>query len=190
MVPVLVGANDADLASSPAQTKDALFAPFGVLASQARTLYDPRGDASLKALIQTIIADGVMVEPSRYLAEVMARASQPAYFYRFSYVPELQRGQVPGAAHAAEIVFVFDAVTALPKEKASAADIAMGHTVSGYWTAFVKTGNPNGGDRVAWPRYDPATGSVLHFTNEGVKVGADPLQARLDLWQSVWEQGR
>ena len=41
MVPVIVGANDADLAASPAQTKEALFAQFGVLASQARALYDP-----------------------------------------------------------------------------------------------------------------------------------------------------
>lgn len=190
MVPLLVGANDADLAASPAQTKDALFAPFGVWASQARTLYDPRGDASLKALIQAIIADGVMVEPSRYLAEVMARAGQPAYFYRFSYVPELQRSQVPGAAHAAEIVFVFDAVAAILKDKASVDDVTMAKTTSGYWVDFVKTGDPNGGGRPAWPRYDPATGDVLNFTNTGVTVGADPLKARLDLWQSVWEQGR
>jgi para-nitrobenzyl esterase len=39
-------------------------------------------------------------------------------------------------------------------------------------------------------RYDPAMRNVLDFTNGGVTFGADPLRARLDLWQSVWKQRR
>lgn len=42
-VPVIVGANDADLAASPARTREGLFAAFGPLAPQARKLYDPKG---------------------------------------------------------------------------------------------------------------------------------------------------
>jgi len=41
-----------------------------------------------------------------------------------------------------------------------------------------------------WPRYDPAARSVLNFTNTGVSFVVDPLKARLNLWRSVWEQGR
>ena len=66
----------------------------------------------------------------------------------------------------------------------------MGETMSAYWTAFARTGDPNGAERPAWPRYDPAAGQVLNFTNDGVVVGADPLQARLDLWQAVWDGAR
>jgi len=188
MVPVLVGANDADLAGSPAQTKNALFALFGPLAPQARALYDPKGEASLEDLIQTIMADRSMVEPSRNLAELVTKAGQPAYFYRFSYVPEVQRGKVPGATHAAEILFAFDGVSVALKDKATKADVAMGQTMSGYWVAFVKTGDPNGGGRPEWPRYDPSGRDVLNFANTGVTFGADPLKARLDLWRAVWEQ--
>jgi para-nitrobenzyl esterase len=147
MVPVIVGANDADLAGSPAPTKDELFALFGPLAPQARAQYDPKGDASLKDLIQPVIADRVMVEPSRHMAELMTKAGQPAYWYRFSYVAEAQRGKIPGATHAYEIPYAFDAVAAVFKDQASATDVSMGNTMSGYWVAFVKTGNPNGGGR-------------------------------------------
>jgi para-nitrobenzyl esterase len=96
---------------------------------------------------------------------------------------------VPGAAHAADVAYAFDRVAPLLKEQATKADVEMGRTMSGYWTAFVKTGNPNGGGRPEWPRYDPATRDVLNFTNKGVTVGPDPLTARLDLWRAVCGNG-
>jgi para-nitrobenzyl esterase len=188
-VPVIVGANDLDLADGQAKNKDELFAAFGPLASQARALYDPQGDTSLEALNQAVFADRTMVEPSRFLAELTTMAGQPAYLYRFSYVPELRRSQIPGATHDSEIVFAFDRVAAVMRDNASAADIAMGHMMSSYWAAFVMKGDPNGDERPDWPRYDPALRHVLNFTNTGVTFGADPLKARLDLWSSVWERG-
>ena len=54
------------------------------------------------------------------------------------------------------------------------------------WVAFVT----NRDDRPEWPRYDLVMRNVLDFTNTGVTFAANPLRARLDLWQSVWEQGR
>lgn len=183
----MVGANDADLAASPAQTKDALFAQFGPLASQARKLYDPNDDVSFKDLTQAIAADETMVEPSRHLAELMTKAGQPVYFYRFSYVLEALREKTHGATHGAEVPFAFDTVSALMKDKASEADLAMARTMSGYWVDFVKAGDPNGGGWPVWPRYDPVTGDVLNLTNAGVGFGPDPLKARLDLWRAVWE---
>jgi para-nitrobenzyl esterase len=189
-VPVIVGANDLDMADGQANSKDELFAAFGPLALQARTLYDPEGDASLAALNQSVLADRTMVEPSRHLAELTTMAGQPAYLYRFSYVPDVRRTEIPGATHASEIVFAFDRVAAAMKGEATAADIAMGQAMSGYWAAFVRTGDPNGGNRREWLRYDPVSANVLNFTNTGVTFAADPIKARLDLWQSAWEPGR
>ena len=54
MVPVIVGANDADLAASSAETKDGLFAAFGPFAAKARSLYDPKDDRSLAAFVRTL----------------------------------------------------------------------------------------------------------------------------------------
>ena len=189
MVPVIVGANDADIAASAASSKDELFALFGSLTWQARALYDPRGDASLETLIQAVISDRTMVEPSRNLAELMAKAGQPAFFYRFSYVAEAQRPKLQGATHASEIMYAFDDVSLILRDKASVGDVELAKTMSGYWAAFARSGDPNGDGRPEWPRYDPTTREVLNFTNTGVKFGPDPLKARLDLWRSVWSQG-
>jgi para-nitrobenzyl esterase len=103
-----------------------VFALFGPLAPQAHQLYDPRGDASFKDLVQAVIADQTMVEPSRHLAESMTQSGQPTYFYRFSYVAEEQRGKVPGATHGAEIPYAFDLVSPFLKDKATQADVDMG----------------------------------------------------------------
>ncbi|MGZ8979032.1 MAG: carboxylesterase family protein, partial [Allosphingosinicella sp.] len=70
------------------------------------------------------------------------------------------------------------------------ADQEMTRSVSGYWANFVRTGDPNGAGLPEWPRFDPATGDVLDFAVTGVKAGPDPLKARLDLWQSMWEPTR
>jgi para-nitrobenzyl esterase len=96
---------------------------------------------------------------------------------------------VPGAIHGVEIPYAFDNVQVALGERTSEADRAMAGTMSGYWASFVRTGNPNGGGRPEWPRYDPGVDRVLNFTNDGVAVGPDPLRARLDLWQAVWEPG-
>jgi para-nitrobenzyl esterase len=193
MVPVICGANNFDLAPSVAETKDAVFAQFGALAAQARELYDPKGDADLKALIQAVYADRTMIEPTRHLAEVMAAAGQPAYYYRFSYVWEPYRKKLPGAVHGMEIPFAYDMPVAFDGksfvlEEKGEGDQAMARTMAGYWADFVRTGDPNGTDRPEWPRFDRKAKDVLDFTDSGVTVGPDPLKARLDLWQSVWEQ--
>ena len=66
----------------------------------------------------------------------------------------------------------------------------MSHLASAYWIAFAETGDPNGGGRPDRPPHDPAADRVIDFTNAGVVMGPDPLKARLDRWQKVWNQGR
>ncbi len=189
MVPVVVGANDRDLGLGSANSKDELFALVGALADEARRLYDPRGDQTLDELKQQVLADQTLVEPSRHLANETVRAGQPTWWYRFSYVAEAQRGTLKGTMHGFEIPYTFNMPAALVGDKVTPADKAMGDLASAYWVSFGKTGDPNGGGRPQWPRHD-ASGRVIDFTNSGVIVGPDPLQARLDLWQRVWRQGR
>ena len=69
-------------------------------------------------------------------------------------------------------------------DKVTAADEAMGALASAYWVSFAKTGD----GRTQWPRHDPAVDKVINFTNTGAVVGPDPLKARLDLWQRVWNR--
>jgi para-nitrobenzyl esterase len=190
MVPVMIGANDRDLGLGRAKSKDELFALFGADADQARKFYDPQGDESFDELKQQVFADKTMVEPARYLANEMARAGQPTWLYRFSYVAESQRAILKGTLHGYEIPYTFNIPDALVGDKVTAADKAMGELASAYWISFAKTGDPNGGDRPPWPRHEPAVNRVTNFTNTGVSTAPDPLKNRLDLWQTVWRAGR
>jgi para-nitrobenzyl esterase len=190
MVPVIVGANSRDLGIGMAETKDDLFALFGDHANGARSLYDPKGDETLDELRQQVLADMTLVEPSRHLADETARAGQPIWWYRFSYVAESQRDKFPGTLHGFEIPYAFNIPAAIVGDEMTEADKAIGALASAYWVAFGKTGDPNGGGRPEWPRHDPAVDRVIDFTNAGVVVGPDPLKARLDLWQKVMDENQ
>jgi len=200
MVPVIVGANDADLGIGQASTKEELFALFGPYASEARKLYDPQGNQPLEQLRAQVLADKTLVEPARHLADEMARAGQPIWLYRFAYVFEKVQGKEPGTAHGFEIPFTFnipEAITPLMAAKykdlnfeVTPRDRAMGILASAYWVQFGKTGDPNGGNRPTWAQHDPKVNRLMQFTNTGVTVGPDPLKSRLDLWQKVWNRSR
>jgi para-nitrobenzyl esterase len=191
VVPVIIGANDRDLAIGSASTKHELFGLFGPDAPQARTLYDPLGDHTFDEVKQQVFADRTLVEPGRHFANQMARAGQTVWLYRFAYVSQAQRGQHVGTLHGYEIPFAMNIPAALVgKSKVTPTDRAMADLVSAYWVSFGLTTDPNGGGRPTWPRHDRMVDRLMHFTNSGAIVGTDPLKARLDLWERVWSRDR
>jgi len=191
VVPVIVGANDRDLAVGSAATKYELFGLFGPDADRARRLYDPLGNQTLDELRQQVFADRAMVEPARHLADEMARTGQTVWLYRFAYVAEAQRGQHMGTLHGYEIPFALNAPAALVGQaKVTATDRAAADLVSAYWVSFGLATDPNGGGRPTWPMHDRMVDRLMHFTNSGAIVGTDPLKPRLDLWERLWSRER
>jgi para-nitrobenzyl esterase len=76
------------------------------------------------------------------------------------------RDKLQGAPHASERQYVFITLKTSPWPT-DANDLVLAKTMSAYWTDFAKTGNPNGGPRVRWPRYDSSKNELLDFSNEG-----------------------
>jgi para-nitrobenzyl esterase len=132
-----------------------------------------------------VAADGLMVEPARFVAQAWSRAGLPAWEFRFSYVAESMRKEWPGAPHASEIPFVFDTVRARYGAALTPADEKMARTVIAYWIQFAKTGNPNGAGMPEWPRYVPQNDVLMNFTGSGPAAQADPWKERLDLTQHM-----
>jgi para-nitrobenzyl esterase len=189
-VPVMVGGNSRDLGLGVADSTDALFARLGDRAAAARAAYDPTGAGSLDELEVQVFMDMTMLEPARHLADLVAGAGQPAWLYRFSYVPEAQRASMPGTLHGMEIPYTLGVPTVIVGAAATTeADRAMAAAASGYWVNFAKTGDPNGAGLPDWPHHDPASARLLNFMNEGVQVMDDPRRATLDLWATV-QDGR
>ncbi len=184
-VPVMIGANSADIGFPRWHTLADTWAAFGPNAGKAAALYDPTKSASVMLVGWKIAADMMMVEPARFVAGTVAAAGLPAYEYRFSYVAETRRSQFPGALHASEIPFVFDTVKAAYGDKLAPEDEAAAKQANAYWINFVKTGNPNGAGLPNWPAYTAAGDELLNFTNDGPVAQADPWKDRLDLIEAM-----
>jgi para-nitrobenzyl esterase len=184
-IPVMIGANSNDIGFPRWHTLEETWAAFAPDSEKAQTLYDPSKSGNVFIVGWTIGADMMMVEPARFVAQTVAAAGLPAYEYRFTYVAESKRKEMPGAFHATEIPYVFDTVKAVYGDKLTAADEAVAKQANAYWVNFAKKGNPNGGDLPHWPAYSAQSDELLNFTMNGPVAQADPWKERLDLVEKL-----
>ncbi len=192
-VPILIGANSADLSIFRPKTKKEAFASFGPEAEAARKAYDPTGKASLRAIAWEIGMERLMVEPARFTVREFSAQGLPAYEYRFSYVAPAEQDAIDksafaammgikGAPHASEIPYAFDTVKdANYGAGVTAADEAIAEKMHAYWVNFAKTGDPNGSSLPHWPAYTRKADALMNFTQQGPKAMKDPWKTQLDV---------
>ncbi|WP_374387810.1 carboxylesterase/lipase family protein [Brevundimonas sp.] len=136
-----------------------------------------------------VVTDLVFTEPARNLARLHAAAGHPTYLYRFDVTSTAGPEPHNGASHAVERPYVFGNLGILPypvEERDRRASEAM----MGYWTAFARSGDPDGPGRPAWPRVTGNDQRIMTFGNEGPFVAPAPFSARLDILQRFRERGR
>jgi para-nitrobenzyl esterase len=136
------------------------------------------GYGSRQAYDDHVGADVLFGEPARALARDVARLGAPVWLYRFSVVSASAPKDFKGAVHASDRQYVFQTLNASPWPT-DARDAALARTISAYWVAFARTGDPNGRGRPRWPRYDRRD-LLLNFTNDGPVAMATPDGAALD----------
>jgi para-nitrobenzyl esterase len=102
-----------------------------------------------------------------------AQHAAPVYMYCFAWQTPVLGGKLK-AMHGAELAFVFDNVAKAPGWVGTGADLQpLADKLSGAWTAFARSGNPNLAGLPNWPAYDPGTRATMIFNNE-CKVVNDP----------------
>jgi para-nitrobenzyl esterase len=182
-VPLMIGANSADIGFSAARTIDDVFAPFGARRAQAMQAYGATAASDPRAIGAAVGMDKGMVEPARFVAATFAAQGLPAYEYRFSYVADSMESQwKTGAPHATEIPYVFDTVGVKYGPALTAKDQQVARAANSYWVNFAKTGDPNGGGLPHWARYSAAGDQIMDFRADGVVASAPDLwKARLDV---------
>jgi para-nitrobenzyl esterase len=180
-VPFLLGSNSAEFAFAREGTP--LFAAVATFTPEERAaVVAAYGGA--EAFSANVVSDLLFVEPARQLARLHARAGAPTYLYRFSALSASARDRFQGAPHASDRQYVFRTLGASPWPT-DARDSALADTMSAYWVAFARTGDPNGGGRPRWPAATPAADTLLDFTDDGPRAVPVPHAERLDALAAV-----
>jgi para-nitrobenzyl esterase len=173
-VPYLVGSNSLEL--PPAFLNKGLKALVKAAADAHPDLIKAYGSQS--EFDAHAGSDIIFGEPARALARLHAATGAPTWLYRFSIVSRSMEKVLAGAPHASDRQYVFQTLAASPWPT-DERDAALAKTISAYWVAFARTGDPNGEGRPAWPRYDRAD-RLLNFTNAGPVPMTTPDAAALD----------
>ncbi|MEE2639024.1 MAG: carboxylesterase/lipase family protein [Planctomycetota bacterium] len=127
-----------------------------------------------------MITDTWFVQPSRSFARAMQQKKTPIYMYHFT---KPVWGWM-GAAHAAEIGYVFGNL-----ENPKPEDVSLSDTFMDYWVQFAKTGNPNRKGLFSWPEYTLSEDQHLVMDKE-IIVGSGLRREACDLFDRVLKERR
>jgi para-nitrobenzyl esterase len=189
-VPYIAGGNsfEASLFPQAAQNPEATLGRLGPLRERVVAAY---GGAPAD-VANDLTTETTVIEPNRHLARLHTKNGHPSWVYYFSYVPAAQRSAVHGLAHGGEIIYVFDNLRDEPMTigqrtiaAATPEDHRIGDQAIAYWVAFAKMSDPDSADGVAWPRFDPATETVLEFGPGGAVAKPQFHKATLDLVEQI-----
>jgi carboxylesterase type B len=108
------------------------------------------------------------------------------YLYQFSRVGPRSRRLWNGAAHTADIPYVFDHVQS-PSEDFDLPDKTVSEAMVGAWVQFAKGGNPNGPNLPEWPRYREPNYRYLNYSD---RIGAESgfRESEIEFCRLVLEQ--
>jgi len=151
-VPLIIGTNNDEgtlLAANASMTvpeyEKFIRNRFGTGADAVLEKYPAGSTGEVQLRLERIMTDYDFAPAAKLVAGSNA-ASQSTYLYRFTYALP---GQPNGVFHGSELFFVFRPAAMKPDPES----LAVSDTMMDLWTRFVKTGDPNGGMNVSWPRY-------------------------------------
>ena len=170
-VPVIIGSTNDEMASlyNPPDDPTTLASyrtwlkqnSFFVNSEDIFRLYPASSDAEVPTAFMTMGTD-VAAAGAYFLVREMAQTGQKAYLYYFTY-PSKGKMVGHGAVHSAELKFLSGVFRKSFWGEMDDEDRKLTETVSGYWTRFAATGDPNGPGAPHWPAYDRKTDLCLEI---------------------------
>lgn len=142
----------------------------------SRALYPVRDYDSTDLAMAALTTDAGFACPALADAKRLSRLV-PVFAYEFTdkQAPAPQDAFFEwGAYHTAELQYLFGKpafVTDVSRDM-TAAQTALAAQMVGYWGAFAANGNPNGGDRPVWPRFNELTTPFMNLAPGSVKPQA------------------
>jgi para-nitrobenzyl esterase len=170
-VPVIVGSTNDEMANlyNPPDDPTTLASyktwlngvRFSKNADDILRLYPAGTDAEVPAVFMTLETDDTAAG-AYLIARETAHTGQNAYLYYFIY-PSKGKMAGHGAVHGSELKFLSGVFRKSFWGEMDEEDRKLTETVSGYWTRFAATGDPNGPGAPHWPAYDRKTDLCLEI---------------------------
>ncbi|MEO8097908.1 MAG: carboxylesterase family protein [Acidobacteriota bacterium] len=175
-VALLIGNNSQEMQPrAPGDIRQLISQRYGPMTDRALAVYgvsgatDPQpdpenGTAMLQFTTDNSFRCGSVQELIWHTA-----SGNTGYEYQFSRTVHGQESL--GAPHASEIPFIFGTLPVWQRMRNyDDSDRQYAPQMQEYWTNFAKTGDPNGGKLVTWPKFDATSRAYMDFTDAGPVV--------------------
>jgi para-nitrobenzyl esterase len=163
-----------------AEFRDYLARNFNGSQAQALTAYPVPTDADVSQQLAHLYSDTQFNFGTREMLRIAAASQPRTYRYLFK---QQRNGASAAPIHGDELQYVFDNLDAPHRGRLrpyNAADSKVAAAMADAWVRFAKTGDPNGGDLPAWPRYDGSREPYMAF-GELPKAADGNRTAQLDM---------
>ncbi|MGC2620808.1 MAG: carboxylesterase family protein [Acidobacteriaceae bacterium] len=153
---------------------------FGPLADHVFQEYPVQADSDAAHTFRTMDTDCDFAFGAWLMARQMQQAGASAFLYRFNYVGAGPFAEL-GAFHSEELMFLSKRYWTSWVAQPGDADLS--RAIIGYWTQFVKTGNPNGADLPVWA---PVNADAKTAQELGRRIGPEavPRLRRFPVFQT------
>jgi para-nitrobenzyl esterase len=203
-VPLLVGWNADEgtpypaFATTLAGYNSTAAARYGAFATQFKAVYPASSDSDVLAMAYQPMRDSFFAWQPWALARAhAAQHKSKTFLYHFTrrpayYADQKFNEQDPpanfGAYHSLEQVYFYNNLDrSVPARPYDATDQRIADAASSYLVNFARTGNPNGGDLVAWPEFTGASSPAL-FIGDSIAPAAAPFRPALDFFDAFYTQ--
>jgi para-nitrobenzyl esterase len=173
-VALLIGNNSQEMQprGTPGDIRQMISERYGPLAERALAAYgvsgaaDPQPDPENGTVMLQFTTDNSFRCGSVQELIWHTAAGNAGYQYQFSRT--VHGKEALGAPHASEIPFIFGTLPVWQRMRNyDESDRPYASLMQEYWTNFAKTGDPNGGQLVKWPRFDATRRAYVDFTDAG-----------------------
>lgn len=160
--------------------KEAMMERYGKHGAKVAEFYAPESKEELWKVGVQHVTDTWFVQPSRAFARSMNAQGTPVWMYHFT---KPVWGWM-GAAHAAEIGYVFGNL-----EEPKSEDAELSEAFMDYWVQFAKTGDPNIEGQPAWAAYS-ISGDQHQMMGETIESDSGLRRGACDLFDQILSKRR
>ena len=136
---------------------------YGNSAEKFTSFYPASNNEVAKQTQLDLSRDQIFGMPGYVWADFQQQQNLPVYVYRFTrIVPAEGEYKKYKAFHTGEVPYAYNNLRFV-KRPWEPADHVLANEMTGYWTNFIKTGNPNHGKSLKWPLFNKKGKQTMYF---------------------------